>query len=120
MIKNRLTWFLEKNRLLNPIQSGFRKYRNVKDHLVRLETDIHISLKSKKYTVAVFLDLEKAYDSLWKTGLLRKLSILGIGGKMLLFIKAFLLSRISNVRINNYMSRHYTLENRISQGSSFD
>ena len=118
MIKNRLTWYLDKYGLLNPLQSGFRKYRSVKDHLVRLETDVHLSLKEKKYTVAVFLDLEKAYDSLWKSGLLRKMSVLGIRGKFWLFIKAFLQRRISNVKVNNCMSHHYVLENGIPQGSS--
>ena len=118
LVKHRLTWFLEKHELLNPLQSGFCKNRNVKDHLIRLETDTHISLKTKKYTVAVFLDLEKAYDSLWKGGLLKKLIGLGLRGKILFFMKSFLMKRISYVRINNCLSRNYILENGIPQGSS--
>ena len=118
MIKNRLTWSLDIKKKLNPLQSGFRKYRSVKDHLVRLETDIHLALKEKKYTVAVFLDLEKAYDSLWKGGLLKKLSMLDISGKLWFFIRAFLKNRHCNVKVNNSMSENYVLENGIPQGSS--
>ena len=118
MVKHRLTWYLEKHQLLNPFQSGFCKNRNVKDNLMRLETDIHISLKTKKYTVAIFLDLEKAYDSLWKDGLFKKLASLGLCGRMLMFMKSFLMKRLCYVRINNCFSRNYELDNGIPQGSS--
>jgi len=36
MINNRLVWFLEKNKLITPLQCGFRKQRTTTNHLVRL------------------------------------------------------------------------------------
>jgi len=40
MINNRLVWFLERNKLITPLQCGFRKQRSTTDHLVCLESFI--------------------------------------------------------------------------------
>ena len=44
MVNDRLVWFLEKNKLLAAVQSGFRKQRGTLDHLVRFETFIREAL----------------------------------------------------------------------------
>jgi len=38
MINSRLVWYLERNKLISPVQCGFRKQRSTTDHLVRLES----------------------------------------------------------------------------------
>ena len=40
MVNNRLQWYLEKHKLYNPNQSGFRKNRNTMEQCIRLENDI--------------------------------------------------------------------------------
>ena len=40
MVNDRLVWFLEKNKLIAAVQSGFRKQRGTLDHMVRFETFI--------------------------------------------------------------------------------
>jgi len=40
MVNNRLVWFLERNKLITPLQCGFRKQRSTTDHFVRLESII--------------------------------------------------------------------------------
>ena len=40
MVKNRLVWFLVRNKLITPLQCGFRKQHSTTDHLVRLESFI--------------------------------------------------------------------------------
>ena len=66
MINKRLTWFLESNNHISRFQSGFRSDRSTTDNLVRLETFI-----SDEHVVAVFFDLEKAYDTTWRYGILK-------------------------------------------------
>ena len=78
MVKTRLMWYLNKHNLLSPGQSGFRANRSTTDHLVSLETSISNALLNKEYQVCVFLDLEKAYDMLWRTGVLIKMQGMGI------------------------------------------
>jgi len=38
IINNRLVWFLERNKLIAPLQCGFRKRCSTTDHFVRLES----------------------------------------------------------------------------------
>ena len=70
-----------------------------------------------RYTVVAFLDLEKAYDSLWKRGIIFKLSESGINGKILKWIESFLKNRTFQVRVNGNLSENGTLKNGIPQGS---
>ena len=68
-------------------------------------------------TCAVFLDISKAYDSVWISGLLAKLSRLQIHGRCLKWIKGFLCNRSFCVRIGNYMSEFRDLVAGVPQGS---
>ena len=40
----------------------------------------------KKYLVGIFFDIEKAYDTVWKFGILKKLYTAGVHGLLTLFI----------------------------------
>ena len=59
MVNNRLQWYLEKHKLYNPNQSGFRKNRNTMEQCIRLENDIQKSFVNKYITVGVFIDFKK-------------------------------------------------------------
>ena len=89
MINCRLTWYLETDGLITNMQTGFRKMRGTINHLIQLETFIR-----KKYLKAVFFDLEKAYDTTWKYGIMRDLYDLGLRGRLLMFIKLSLRKNI--------------------------
>ncbi|GBN74711.1 putative RNA-directed DNA polymerase from transposon X-element [Araneus ventricosus] len=65
MINRRLVYYLEANKYLHPFQSGFRKGRSTIDNLLALETDIRLSFLQRKHLVAIFFDIEKAYDRTW-------------------------------------------------------
>ena len=58
--------FLEKNNILCPEQSGFRKHKSTIDSLTQLTSQIEKGFREKKHTIAVFYDLEKAYDTVWR------------------------------------------------------
>ena len=83
MVANRLRWLLESNGVLHLSQSGFRNRRSTKDSIILLHDDIYKSLPNKRTTIALFLDIEKAFDMVWRAGLLHKLTKMGIGGAML-------------------------------------
>ena len=117
MIVNRLQWYLEMNGLLNPLQSGFRKQRSTTDHTIRLQDAIHKSISNGQHTLAIFLDFSKAFDMVWKEGLLAKLRRLGVGGNMHRFIDDFLTGRKIRVVVGDQMSDSYDMENGIPQGS---
>ena len=93
MINTRLIWFLESNGLITNFQCGFRSKRSTVDHLVRLETFVREALIKKEHLTAVFFDLEKAYDTTWKYGIMRDLSDFGLTGRLPHFIDNFLSNR---------------------------
>ena len=119
LVTNRLYWYLEKNHLINPFQNGFRKNKNTQEHLFRLQNTIRNALSNKLSVVTIFLDIEKAYDMLWKDGLLFKLlNQIKIRGKMYNWIKDFLENRKFQVKINESFSKKYNIDNGTPQGSS--
>jgi hypothetical protein len=61
------------NNLISNVQSGFRSGRRTIDHLTHLESAIYLGRANKESTLAVLLDLEKAYDMVWRKGVLIKM-----------------------------------------------
>ena len=117
MVNDRLVWFLEKNQLIATVQSGFRKQRGTLDHLVRFETFIREAFIKKEHAVSIFFDLESAYDTTWKYGIMNDLHDFGIRGRLAYFISAFLNDRQFRVRVGDTFSNPHKQEMGVPQGS---
>ena len=117
VVAGRLRWFLESRNLLNSSQAGFRKGRGCADQIVRLVQDVAASSTQKKMTLGVFLDLEKAFDMIWREGIVNQLFQMGIKGRMLHWIHNFLQDRTIQVKVGTAFSRPHHLENGTPQGS---
>ena len=85
--------------------------------MIRLESFIRDAFVKKEHVVAVFFDLEKAYDTTWKHGIMKDLHKLGLKGRLPLFIQNFLSDRTFNVRIGNTLSEIFKQEQGVPQGS---
>jgi ribonuclease HI len=118
LVTNRIVWYLEKHKMLNNLQCAFRKKRTCTDHLLRIQDKIYKSLNNGQSVLALFLDIEKAYDMVWKEGLLFKLHKLGIKGKAFWWIRDFLKNRSIQVRVGVELSDPMVIENGIPQGSA--
>ena len=117
MVNNRLIWYLERNKLITPTQSGFRKGRSTTDQLVRLESFVREAFIQKQHVTAIFFDLEKAYDTTWKYGILKDLHDAGLRGRLPLFIAGFLSDRKFQVRVGGCYSKLSDQEMGVPQGS---
>jgi len=117
MIATRLNWYMEKKQLFNPNQTGFRKNKSTLDQIMRLQSDIQSSINQSKYTVGIFLDISKAYDMLWKDGLLHKISKMNIDQNLFNWIKSFLAERTFQVKVGDALSESLELQNGTPQGS---
>ena len=117
MINERLVWYLETNNIITEFQSGFRHQRSTNDHLVRLETFIREAFIKKEHLVAVFFDLEKAYDTTWKYGIMNDLQEIGLKGRLPIFVQNFLSNREFKVRVGSTLSEAHNQEQGVPQGS---
>ena len=82
MIDRRLVWYLESHKFLMNVQCGFRSKRSTVDYLVRFETFCREAFIHNQHLVSVFFDLEKAYDTTWKYGIMKDLHGFGLRGRL--------------------------------------
>ena len=113
MVASRLRWWMETKNRFNKYQSGFRKQRGTIDQIMRLADDAHKAINNRQYTLAVMLDLEKAFDVVWHKGLVYKMESMGLNGSILNFVSDFL----SNRTVGTVLSNSYQLQNGTPQGS---
>ena len=104
MVNHRLMWFLEKNNILCPEQSGFRKHRSTIDALTQLTCHIEKGFKEKKHTVAVF------FDTVWRPEILNYMHEMGLRGNLPAFAEGFLSSREFCVRVGASHSEYFVQE----------
>ena len=118
MTNARLYWWLESNKILDVHQAGFRTGQRTEDLLFRMSQRIIDGFHEKKSTVGVFVDLQQAYDRVWRKGLLKKMQDYGIHGNLYKWIKDFLSDRLIQTKVQNAFSSKKTLEEGLPQGSS--
>ena len=98
-------------------QYGFRKGCSTELALLDLTTDIANDIENKKYTVGVFLDCSKAFDSLDHSILLNKLFHYGIRGQPYQWFKNYLSDRHQYVSVNGHYSSNLPILKGVPQGS---
>lgn len=118
MVNSRLYWWLEDAGLLTEDQAGFRANSRTEDQLLRLCQNIQDGYQNANHTTAVFIDLQQAYDKVWRKGLLLKMRRMGIHGNLYRWIKNFLNERTIQTKINNELSSKQVLEEGLPQGSA--
>ena len=77
LILGRMQYWIGSNGLLSTYQCGFRKFRQTKDHILRIVQSGLTAFNRNEKLGAIFIDIEKAFDRVWHNGLLFKLNNLG-------------------------------------------
>lgn len=91
MIHPRLSNYFENNNLLAVEQGGFRRGLDTTQTIFDLVDYINTGFNQKDtYCLAAFADLAKAFDSLDRSLLIKKLKCYGISGSMLKLISDYL------------------------------
>ena len=109
--------FLETNNQIYKSQYGFRTSHSCENAICELVSEIIKEKQDGMYTLAVFLDLSKAFDSLEHDVLLNKLYKYGIRGVAYKWFESYLSNRQMRVKCNvassgkleysNYMNFSY-------------
>lgn len=74
-------------------------------------------MKKKHFSLACFVDLAKAFDTVWRDGLLYKLSNIGVSGRLWTWIKGFLDNRTAKCYIGNTVGDMFSTDTGLPQGS---
>ena len=118
--KNRLVEHLDRETALHEGQAGFRKNRSCIDNVYTLNEVVQGRLRKDKPTYAFFLDVQKAYDTVWRDayGLWLKLWDMGVKGKMWHVVKGMYEVSRSAVLLDGEKSNMFSVEQGVAQGCS--
>ena len=101
----------------NSLQGGFRPHLNcLHTAFILQETIQHLREHGKKAFVA-FLDVKKAFDTVWHEGLLVKLHRKGIHGHFWHLIQAWYAHSTAAVKWDGLQSSHFPLLQGVRQGA---
>ena len=117
LVNNRIVDHLEKCGLFSDFQYGFRSSRSTADLLTVVSDRIARAFNRTGATQAVALDISKAFDRVWHTGLLHKLKSYGISGPIFSLISSFLSNRRLRVVLDGKSSQEYPVNAGVPQGS---
>jgi len=117
VVFNRLYEYLDKNKLLTTLNSGFKKRDGTINQLVNIVDKIYKALDNHQDVCMVFLDISKAFDKVFHQGLLHKMRQLGIDGKLLKWLCSYLSDRKQRVSLEGKCSQWQVLGAGVPQGS---
>ena len=117
LVHKRLYCFLDQNEILYNNQYGFRNNHSATHALIDITEKIRNALDSKYYACGVFIDLEKAFDTVNHTILLDKLNYYGVRGITNTWFKSFLQDRYQYTNIKECSSEKLLITHGVPQGS---
>ena len=102
----------------SPLQSTYRKFHTTETALLKLTNDILENIDSGKITILTALDMSAAFDTLDHTTLIHRLEhTFGLSGFVASWIRSYLFSCSSFVKIDSSSSPVTTIHTGVPQGS---
>ena len=108
---------LENCGILHSAQHGFCKRRSCETQLINTVHNFASALNNREQIDAILLDMSKAFDIVPHEHLCHKLSLYGIRGTTLRWIRSFLSGRTQKIILNGQESRTTKVSSGVSQGS---
>ena len=112
-----LTEFITANSIIGPQQFGFMKGTSAIDQLQEMYFRIVSTLDKQMITKIIFLDVSKAFDKVWRKGVIHKLRKLGVRGSLLAWFGSYLEDRLQRVVMKGYFSTWQSIIAGVPQGS---
>ena len=117
LMYSRIYDFLTKFNILYDLQFGFRSKHSTSHALINIIEKINKSLDSKKSVCGLFVDFQKAFDTVNHSILLDKLYNYGIRGPAHDWFKSYLSNRTQFVSILGFQSTTHPQPHGVPQGS---
>jgi hypothetical protein len=109
--------FLEDNKILYKLQYGFRPKHSTNHALIKITEKIRDALDHGKIAGGVFVDFQKAFDTVNHSILIKKLNHYGIRGEVGKWFASYLSNRKQFVSILGFESNHQSIKHGVPQGS---
>ena len=117
LIKSRLVDFLDENKIIFKNQFGFRNKHSTTHALINLTEQIRSNIDKGLYTCGVFIDLQKAFDTVDHEILLAKLHHYGVRGLSNQWFRSYLSNRQQYVYVSGCDSSKRPVNHGVPQGS---
>ena len=117
LVHDHIMKFFTENHSLCEKQNGFRPGHSTTNSIINLTNDIYNATNCGQVTVAAFVDLKKAFDTVNHKILLEKLNYTGIRKEMLIWIENYLDNRYQRTICNNTLSNLLRIKCGVPQGS---
>ena len=117
LIHIRVYSFLTKNDLFFTNQFGFRNHHNTNHALIQITEKLRHAIDNGQFACGVFVDLQKAFDTVEHSILLHKLNYYGIRGVANDWFKSYLTNRQQHVTVYGKKSRKLDIKHGVPQGS---
>jgi hypothetical protein len=117
LMYKRLISHIEKNKILTQNQYGFRENRSTELAIIELVDKITQAIDKGEYTIGIFLDLSKAFDTINHKILIQKLEHYGIRGITRQWFEDYLKNRKQIVKYNHVKSKAMIIKSGVPQGS---
>ncbi len=118
IVNVRLTKFTESIELIGAQQAGFRKGYSTMDHVFTFKCLLDLYLSKKKKLYCAFIDYRKAFDSVDRVSLWKKLLSGGINGKLFNIVFNMYKQAKSCVRVNGSKSDFFNCLAGVRQGEN--
>ena len=109
--------FLDTYEILYPLQFGFHEKHSTIHALLSLTESIKLSIDRGKFGCGIFLDLQKAFDTVNHKILLGTLKHYGIRGNASKWFHSYLFGRTQYVSVNRHISDPLPITCGVPQGS---
>ena len=116
-LSKRFLNFFEKHDIITKKQFGFLKKHCTEHAILDLKEFLMNKLDKKEITAVLFLDLQKAFDTVDHDILLKKLYHYGVRGKSHNLLKSYLSGRTQRTKIKNVFSELASILWGVPQGS---
>ena len=113
----RLCNFFEDHDILHPLQFGFRSKHSTLHALIGLTESIKKTIDDGMFGCGVFIDLQKAFDTVNHSILLKKMEHYGVRGIALDQFTSYLSDMKQYVSVNGYTSDYLNISCGVPQGS---
>ncbi|GFT22875.1 probable RNA-directed DNA polymerase from transposon BS [Trichonephila clavipes] len=116
VLTHRLNQHSAASNMIIPQQCGFRPQCSTVHQLLRVTELIHNGFEKHEATGILFLDIGKAFDKIWREGLLIKLIRLDFPAPLIKSIHSFLSNRSFSVRVDRILSSPRPIRSGLPQG----